>query len=239
MTATPSDQEIDAYIDGQLDTEGRFAVEDYLRLHPDMAARVMGDLGRRSALQLLARDRDPLPSRLVDQAGPGPSSGRPRWRRWAPAAGLSASGIAAALLVMLQGPPAYVEDALASHMVAGMRAGMDSQIEAPKFDAREIQLATNIAVPKVPADWKVTDVQVFPTDRGPALVMALKTRDGDQLSLFAKRERNGAPQDPDAVREGSHSVAYWGRGDMSYALVGDSEPSAIDARAEALARSWS
>lgn len=237
--ATPNDQEIDAYIDGQLDTEGRFAVEDYLRLHPDMAARVMGDLGRRSALQLLARDSDPLPSGFDAGAGVRSSPSRPRWRRWAPMAGLTGSGVAAALLVMLQGPPAYVDDALTSHMVAGLRADMASQIEAPKFDAREIQRATRIAVPKVPADWKVTDVQLFPTDRGPAVVMALRTKDGDHLSLFTKRGRNGAPEQPDAVREGAHSVAYWRRGDMSYALVGDRGPAAIDARAEALARTWS
>lgn len=239
MTAAPSDQEIDAYVDGQLDTEGRFGVEDYLRGHPDIAARVMGDLGRRSALQLLARDSAPLPSRFAEERWTPASPVQPKWRRWAPMAGVSAMGIAAAFVVMLQGPPGYVEDALASHLVAGMRAGMDSQLETPKFDAREIARATNIAVPRVPADWKVTDVQLFPTDRGPALVMALRTKDGDHLSLFTTRERNRAPQRPDSVREGSHSVAYWRRGEMSYALVGDSEPSALDDSAETLVRTRS
>ncbi|HEV7314119.1 anti-sigma factor [Sphingopyxis sp.] len=239
MTAAPSDQEIDAYVDGQLDTEGRFAVEDYLREHPDLAARVMGDLGTRSALQLLARDSEPLPRGIRDAMRGGSPAAGSRWRRWAPAAGLSASGIAAMLLVTLQGPPGYVDDALTSHLVAGMRADMVSQLEAPKFDAREIRRATRISVPEVPADWKVTDVQLFPTERGPALVMALKTGEGDHLSLFAKRGREGAPERPDAVREGEHSVAYWRRGDMSYALVGDSGPAAIDARAETLARTRS
>lgn len=240
MAAAPSEQEIDAYVDGQLDTEGRFAVEDYLRQHPELAARVMGDLGTRSALQLLARDRAPLPRRLAGGLeGLSPNAAGARWRRWTPAAGLSASGIAAALLVIFQGPPAYVDDALTSHMVSGMRADMASQLEAPKFDAREIRRATKISVPQVPADWKVTDVQLFPTERGPALVMALKTGEGDHLSLFAKRGRESAPEQPDAVREGEHSVAYWRRGDMSYALVGDSGPAAIDARAETLARARS
>ncbi|HEY0595054.1 anti-sigma factor, partial [Sphingopyxis sp.] len=194
MAATPSDQEIDAYVDGQLDTEGRFAVEDYLRQHPDLAARVLGDLGTRSALQLLAHDSDPLSPGLREAMRGGSSAAGSRWRRWAPAAGLSATGIAAALLVIFQGPPGYVEDALTSHVVAGMRADMASQLEAPKFDAREIRRATRISVPQVPADWKVTDVQLFPTERGPALVMAHMTGEGDQLSLFAKRGREGAPE---------------------------------------------
>jgi len=239
MAVAPSDQEINAYVDRQLDTEGRFAVEDYLRQHPDLAARVMGDLGKRSALQLLAGKSEPLSPRLREAMQSGAPAAGSRWRRWAPAAGLSATGIAAALLVIFQGPPGYVEDALTSHMVAGMRADMASQLEAPKFDAREIRRATRISLPQVPADWKVTDVQLFPTERGPALVMALKTEEGDHLSLFATRGREGAPEQPDAVREGEHSVAYWRRGDMSYALVGDSNTAAIDARAEALARTRS
>ena len=239
MAATPSDQEIDAYVDGQLDTEGRFAVEDYLRHHPDLAARVMGDLGTRSALQLLGGASEPLsPGLRQAMQGESPTETK-RWRRWAPAGGLSAAGIAVALLTMWQGPPDYIDDALTSHLVAGMRADMASQIEAPQFDMSEIRRATKISLPQVPADWKVTDVQLFPTDRGPALVMALKTDDGDNLSLFAKRGREGAPERPDAVREGEHSVAYWRRGDMSYALVGDSGPAAIDARAETLARTRS
>lgn len=236
MAAPPSDQEIEAYVDGQLDTEGRFAVEDYLRQDPDLAARVMGDLGKRSALKLLAGESEPLSPLLREAMQSEAAPAGSRWRRWASASGLAATGIAAALLVIFQGPPGYVDDALTSHMVAGMRADMASQLEAPKFDAGEIRRATRISVPQVPADWKITDVQLFPTERGPALVMALKTQEGDHLSLFAKHGREGAPEQPDAVREGEHSVAYWRRGDMSYALVGDSSTAAIDARAEALAR---
>lgn len=239
MTKGPSDLEIDAYIDGQLDTEGRFAVEDYLRRHPDAAAQVMGDLGRRSALQLLARDARPVPPALVDSAQSCAPVAPRRWRRWAPAGGLSVAGLAAAVLFAVQGPPAYVDDALTSHRVAELRARMVSQVEAPRFNAQEIHAATNIAVPTVPTGWTVTDVQLFPTERGPALLMAVQTGEGDRLSLFAKREKTGAPERPDAIREGAQSVAYWRHGDMSYALVGDSEPAVIDATAERLARTWS
>jgi anti-sigma factor RsiW len=239
MAAAPSDQEIDAYIDGQLDTEGRFAVEDYLRRHPEHAARVMGDLGKRSALQLLALGHEPMPTRLLD-AATRLSAGAPvRRRLWAPLSGLAVAGMAALIFVMVPNPPAYVDDALTSHRVALLRAGMDSQIEAPRFNAQEIRRATNIAVPAVPLDWKVTDVQLFPTERGPALLMAVRTGEGDRLSIFLQRRKNGAPEQPDAIREGAQSVAYWRRGDMSYALVGDSGPREIDAKAEALARTWS
>lgn len=240
MIDEPGEAEIHAYIDGQLDAEGRFAVEDYLRRHPDRAAQVMGDLGRRSALQILARDRQPIPPRLAETAKALGMLRGARWRRWVPLGGMAAGAAAAALLLaVITNPPAYVEDAVTSHRVALLRAGMDSQVEAPVFNAQEIRRATDIAVPAVPADWTVTDVQLFPTDRGPALLMAVLTKEGDRLSIFMQRRKNGAPQRPDAIREGAQSVAYWRRGDMSYALVGDSEPGEIDAKAEVLARTWS
>jgi anti-sigma factor RsiW len=69
--------------------------------------------------------------------------------------------------------------------------------------------------------------------------MAVRTDEGDRLSIFMQRRKNGAPEQPDAIREGAQSVAYWRRGDMSYARVGDSGPREIDAKAEALARTWS
>jgi len=40
------------------------------------------------------------------------------------------------------------------------------------------------------------------------------------------------------VRDGEQSVAYWRRGDLSYALTGEGEPEQIDATADALADSW-
>lgn len=239
MASIPTEQEIEAYIDGQLDVEGRFAVEDYLGLHPDKAAQVMGDLGRRSALQLLSRGAERADRGAVCDAE-GETAATGFWRRQRVAvAGFALAGLAALALAIVQGPPAYIDDALASHRVAAMRADMASQPEAPSFDAAEIRRATRIALPPLPTDWKVTDVQLFPTHRGPAIVMALQTKEGDQFSLFTKRGHNGAPEEPDAIRDGAHSVAYWRRGDMSFALVGDGGPAAVDARAEVLARTSS
>lgn len=239
MTDGPNESELAAYVDGQLDVEGRFAVEDHLRRHPDLAARVMGDLGARSALQLLAQDKRAMPA-AVAALGRDLAEPARRWRRWMSVGGTSvAAAVVALLFVATQGPPAYVDYAISSHRIAMMRAGLNSQAETTHYDAREIASTTNIAIPSVPKSWKITDVQLFPTERGPALLVAVRTQAGDPLSLFALHQRSGAPERPDAVREGAQSVAYWRRGDMSYALVGNTGPGAIDATAEKLARSWS
>ncbi|MGC4250168.1 MAG: anti-sigma factor [Sphingobium sp.] len=237
MTDDPTDLEINAYVDGQLDPDRRFVVETHLSRHPEQAAQVMDDLSVRSALALLTRDASPV----QDEELRPPARRKPLWRRAMPL-GASLAGIAAAaggFIVMSEGPPGYVNYAVTSHRIAMMRAVMASQTETPHFDSQEIALRTQIAIPKLPQDWHVTDVQLFPTNKGPALLVAVRTEGGQNLSIFAVREKTDAPRRPDAIREGAQSVAYWRRGDMSYALTGEEEPGAIDATAEALARPWS
>ncbi|KKW93922.1 anti-sigma factor family protein [Sphingobium chungbukense] len=238
MTDRPTDVEIDAYIDGELDVERRFVVETHLSRRPALAARVMGDLSTRSALRLLTHDRRRIPGDMMAKAERLVPAQRSRWRRLMPA-GLVTGGLAAGIAAWVVGidrPPAYVSYAVASHRIAMMRADMNSQIETPKFDAREIALNTRIAMPTLPDDWHVTDVQLFPTDKEPALLMAVRTDEGRRMTIFAVHEKTHAPEEPDAVREGAQSVAYWRRGDMSYALTGDQEPRTMDATAEELAR---
>lgn len=243
MDDAPTPGEIDAYVDGVLDTGRKFVVETYLSNHPELAARVMGDLGSASGLKLLFATGDVVEANAVQVVSPVKAGAVPSfWHRHrGPIAGLSVAGAAAAagLFFVDVGAPNYVDYAVSSHRIALLRANMRSQVETPLYDAKEIASSTQIAIPTLPASWNITDVQLFPTDKGPALVVALKTETGKQLSLFALRERTNAPERPDAIREGTQSVAYWRRGDMSYALTGDGEASTIDATAEALAGTWS
>jgi len=240
MTDTPSELELHAYVDDQLDAERRFAIEAYLSDHPELAARMMGELSVRTGLRLLAQDPAPLPAELLEK-GTGLHR-QPRqsvWRRTAALGGLSLVAGAVAFLFLLGGPPDYVDMAVASHRLAMARAGAEVRTEGRVLDPKEILATTQIALPALPADWQVTDVQLFPTEEGPALLVAVKTVQGQPLSLFALRERSSAPRMPDAVRQGDQSVAYWRRGDMSYALTGEADPNTIDQTAEFLDRSWS
>lgn len=232
MSDGPTEMDVMAYVDDQLDIGQRFAVETYLSHHPAQAAEVMGELSTRTGLRLLADDPAPVPHAMI---------GRTRRRgRAMVVGGLSLIAATIVALLILPGrPPAYVDMAVASHRVAMMRAQIASQIEAPTLDAGEILASTQIVLPALPSDWRVTDAQLFPTSHGPALLVAVQRPNGQQLSLFALRQRSGAPEIPDAVREGLESVAYWRRGDMSYALTGEDDPVSLDQTAEGLNRSWS
>jgi anti-sigma factor RsiW len=234
----PTEFELHAYVDGQLDPARRFAIESQLTHDPERAAWVMGELSTRTALGLLAEDARPAAPAAVEQmARLGEKPAKRLMRPVAIFGGVSLAAAASLVLAWPAGPPGYVDYAVSSHRIAMMRASMPSQIEAPTLNAKEIESSTSIDLPVLPADWRVTDVQLFPTDEGPALLVAVTAGDGQRMSLFALKSRSDAPKRPSAVREGLQSVAYWRRDDMSYALTGDAEPGAIDARAERLVRS--
>ena len=240
MTEEPADHELHAYIDDELDDAGRFAVETHLAARPDLAARVMADLSTRTGLRLLAHRKEQLSGHLLDDsAALAPSKARPFWRRAATVGGTGTAAALALLLATGPSPPDYVDMAVASHRVALIRAHMDSQIEGQALDHHELLARTHIFLPTLPADWNVTDVQLFPAGKSPALLVAIRTGAGERLSIFATRQKSDAPAIPDTVREGNQSVAYWRRGDMSYALTGEGDPGTIDQEAERLNQYWS
>ena len=242
LTETIEQMEIDAYIDGELDATGRLKVEDYLARHPNAAAQVMADLRARSALQLLA-GTESKPSRSLASAISRlrtAADRRPLWRRRALGGAVAATAGLVAFLSLLpesSSPPAYVRLAVASHRSISDRPS-DVVVPVVSNRTRILLSASRIAVPTLPSSWHVTDVQLLDALKGPAMLLTVRTAEGRDLSLFAVRERSSAPQEPDTVREGAQSVAYWSAGDISYALTGDEDPNQLDATADALADSW-
>lgn len=231
--------EIEAYIDGELDLEQRLAVEDHLSRHPALASQVMAYLGDRSALQLLSRPDFHLSRSLAETAERVRKESHTFWRR--PAMGLVALGTTLALVLtalnMMSSPPSYIGFAAASHRSITERTQLAAY--KPFSDRTEALLsASRIAIPKLPSNWRVIDVEILHATDVPALVVAVRTSEGHTLSILALRERSSAPRDPDTVRAGSQSVAYWRKGDISYALTGEGDPDQIDATADALADSW-
>lgn len=240
MTTDPIEKmDVEAYIDGELDLEHRFAVEDHLSRHPDLAAQVMAHFRDRSALQLLSRLDFNLSRSLAETAEQVQKEGRAFWRR--PAMGLVAMSMTMTMMLaalnIASSPPSYIGFAAASHRSITERTHLAAF--TPISDRTQALLAASrIAIPRLPSDWRVVDVEVLHLTDVPALLLAVKTAEGHTLSILALRERSSAPRDPDTVRDGNQSVAYWRKGDFSYALTGEGDPDQIDATADALADSW-
>ena len=260
MTATidpVTDIDLDAYVDDQIDVTRRIEVEAFLSARPEAAARVMSDLRTRDELRValassaslagskgMARPATADAARRLDR---GLARGRifgVLQRAAAVAAFVAAGWLANGIIgpmsvtkvVASPQPPAYLEEAVSAHRTTLVRESMPSQPEAPNYNAGEIRAATAIVMPSLPTDWKVRDVQIYPSRFGPSVEMAVETKDMGLVSLFAIRPGTFDVVKPTIAPSGDISSAYFQIGEVAYAVVGRSEVHDLDRAAETLAK---
>lgn len=245
-----TDADLDAYVDDQLDVTRRIEVEAFLSARPEAAARVMSDLRTRDELRValagskgMARPATADAARRLER---GLAQGRifVALQRAATvavfvAAGWLANGIFGPMLVTRvvasPQPPAYLEEAIRAHKTTLVRETMPSQPEAPNYVAGEIRAATAIVMPSLPKDWKVRDVQIYPSRFGPSVEMAVETKEMGLVSLFAIRPGTFDVVKPTVAPSGDISSAYFQIGDVAYAVVARSDVQNLDRAAEMLA----
>ncbi|MBZ9960210.1 MULTISPECIES: anti-sigma factor [unclassified Mesorhizobium] len=245
-----TDADLDAYVDDQLDVSRRIEVEAFLSARPEEAARVMSDLRMRDELRValagsgMAR---PVTTDAARRLERGLARGRifgvlQRAAAVAAfvAAGWLANGIVGPMsvtrVVASPQPPAYVDEAVRAHRTTLVRESMSSQAEAPNYNAGEIRAATAIVMPSLPKDWKVRDVQVYPSRFGPSVEMAVETKEMGLVSLFAIRPGTFDVVKPTVAPSGDISSAYFQIGEVAYAVVAQSQVRDLDRAAETLAR---
>ena len=131
----------------------------------------------------------------------------------------------------------FLDEAAASRRAGLLRQAMASQVESVTLNPQEIETATGIVLPDLPRDWRVTDVQLFPTPDSPAIAMSLETPRGERLSFFADRAETPAEGKPLIERRAADVIAYWEAGNMAYALTGQAAPARIMELAGAIAPS--
>ncbi len=245
------ESDFDAYVDNRLTPDARIRVESYLSRHPEDAARVMADLEIRSSLRLAIHEHDAPHRPETREAARRLEASLSMRRTWATIQRIAAVGalVATGWVASSQigpfnatevnasvHPPAYVEEAVRAHQTSLVRAGMASQREAPGYDPEEIRAATAIVMPKLPKDWKVSDVQIFPSDFGPSVEMSIAAADGARLSLFAVRPGFFAVETVIDVNLSDAEAAYWQIGEVAYALVSSAPDTKLAAEARALSK---
>lgn len=234
--------ELMAYVDGQLDDGQRLEVEDYLSRQPELAAQVMADMRTREALRMAGNKRTPPASPRTAQAlgkleGVLLRQRNLRLMRW-PAAFAAFAGVGWIAHGPVPAPvtaaaPSIIDDAVMAHRTTLLRARMRSQVETAVLDTAEIWRAAHVRLPALPEGWRITDVQMFPSDDGPGVQVALDPPGpGSSLSLFAVESTDELPDEPTLAARGSERVAYWRRGGTAFALTGALDapmlPAALD-----------
>ncbi|MBZ9747110.1 anti-sigma factor [Mesorhizobium sp. CO1-1-7] len=246
-----TDVDLDAYVDDQLDVSRRIEVEAFLSARPDSAARVMSDLRTRDELRVALAGSEGMARPATADAARRLERGLGRGRIFGVlqraaavaafvAAGWLANGIVGPMsvtkVVASPQPPAYVDEAVQAHRTTLLRENMPSQTEAPNYNAGEIRAATAIVMPALPKDWKVRDVQIYPSRFGPSVEIAVDTKEMGLVSLFAIRPGTFDVVKPTMAPSGDISSAYFQIGDVAYAVVAKSEVHDLDRAAETLAR---
>ncbi|TPL94941.1 anti-sigma factor [Mesorhizobium sp. B2-3-12] len=246
-----TDADLDAYVDDQLDVTRRIEVEAFLSARPETAARVMLDLRTRDELRVALAGSKGMARPATADAARRLERGLGRGRifgvlqRAATVAALVGAGwlangiigpMSVTKVIASPQPPAYVDEAVRAHRTTLVRESMPSQTEAPNYNAGEIRAATAIVMPSLPKDWKVRDVQIYPSRFGPSVEMAVDTKDMGLVSLFAIRPGSFDVVKPTVAPSGDISSAYFQIGEVAYAVVAKSGVHDLDRAAETLAR---
>ena len=129
----------------------------------------------------------------------------------------------------------FIKEALQSHKVAEMRAVL-RRSPPTVFNVGEVGSFARIALPVLPQGWRITDVQLFPSDSGPSLQMTITNDVSRPVSLFAVRDDGVAPAKPAVLTRDGKTVAYWQEGELAYALISKKkQPAELDRLAEDIA----
>jgi anti-sigma factor RsiW len=241
-----------AYVDDALEAPRRIEVEAYLAAHPDDAALVMADLRIRDELRLAITDASQLADLATAAAASRLERGLARGRflgvfqRAVIVGLLVASGwlaheavgpLSVSEVVASTPPPAYVEDAVQAHRTTMLRAAMISQPETSAYDPVEIRAATAIVMPGLSQDWRVLDVQIYPSKFGPSVEAVFNSEEFGMLSLYAVRPGDFDVVAPTMASPGEVTAAYFQVGEVAYALVAGPGAHDLDRAAARLADS--
>ncbi|MDP4004610.1 anti-sigma factor [Methylobacterium sp. NEAU K] len=242
-----TDDDLIAFVDGQIDPMRRLDVEAHLAANPGTAARVMAEM----------HDRDALRACFERAPGPGPDRNialarrLDRGLRWRRVASRLKRAAAIAVLVgagwlahdeigqfgvpntLASTPdPALIADARQARAVAQLRKSISSQGDSPIYDRARLQSVTGIDLPALPAGWRVRDIQVFPGRHGTGIEIAFEAGTLGEASLFATRGSRGGPAALTGSDDGA--VLSWTAGDTAYALSGPQDDAALRQAADLL-----
>lgn len=243
------DTDLDSYVDNQLDAAGRLRVETWLSHHPETAAQVMADLRIRTTLKLALAESTTAARPATREAARRLSAALMDRRMWTTLQRVAAiavlvsagwfanSSLGTREVIASVHPPAFVQQAVRAHQTSLIREGMPSQTEARTYDRDEIRGATAINMPALPEEWRVVDVQIFPSEFGPSVETSITTAEGSRISLFAVRPGHFAVENVQDLNLADAEAAWWQIGDVAYAVISSLRETGLADEAQVLKNS--
>lgn len=239
---------LEAYVDGQLDTAERIAVESWLQRHPEVAARVLEDLRLKDELKLWLGEEDtPPPPRSIALARELARRLHRRTlglrlRRGLVAAVLVAAGwfghqefeLFVDQVAAAPSAPDYAEEAAEAFAVLQIKrdAGVTPD---PKLLTLPAQAGGFVRVPELGADLRFLGSDLVPWDGGIALVALYEAGGHRLVTLFAAESASFAVAAPRAAPAHGLPTAFWQDGRFAYAINGELSEAELLALAEAAA----
>ena len=233
-----SENDLQAYVDGQLEAERRKAVERYLSEHPEEAERVAVWHRQNETLGALYGQisDEPVPPRLDVHriAGALAASG---WRRrpW--------YGIAAAAVLFIAlgaaagwtgrsywansapGQTTLVADAVAAHslytreVLRPVEVGADKQTELTAWVSK--RLGRDLVVPDLrPLGFRFVGGRLLPVEGQPAAQFMYEDETGQRITFLIVAENNGRESSLQYARTGDLNSFLWTDETIRCVLVG-------------------
>lgn len=232
--STRLQQEITAFVNGDLDAETRFTVARYLSQHPEQAAEVMAELAIGEGLKasLGAVETAPPPALGAMTARLTPAFfAQPRQRRGHIAmVGLVAGSMLGwgghglsdrhdetaplAELTALLDTALDAQDAIKLNLALSDRSGL------AHIDALALARQLDIELPSLPPDWSLRTAQVVATPERPGLALVIETSEMGEILLFGVvREIDGPDEPARAFVRNGRSLAFFEREQTAFVLL--------------------
>lgn len=228
-----TEDELHAYVDGELPADRLEAVKDWLHAHPDAAAQVDGWRAMSEALHE-KYDRvadEPVPPHLTIDA----LSRRPRrWAYAAIAATLAAFLIGGAAGYELRGAraqptafAAFTGDALDAHKLYVVDVRHPVEVTADQR-AHLQQWLTNrcgyqVRAPELDdSGLKLVGGRLLPGPSGPAAFFMYETASGERYTIYASRDKVENTQMRFSA-EGANGALYWAANNVGYVVTGPAD----------------
>lgn len=229
-----------AYADGRLerDPARQAAVEEYLRDHPDEAARIENYVQQNNAIRAAYAGvaKDPVPERLLEVLEREPRRPTAKLAMQATAAVVALAVAASAGWFVGRSDPvhpdfagSFVEQAMSAHPGTAPAQGPARPAASGNQPQPLVTLAQRISLELQPPDlsnfgFRQVDVRPVPGNGAAAAVRVTYADAANRtISLFLKTRWEEEPPTLRMVEEDGVSVAYWLDGPLVYGLAAQLE----------------